>query len=149
MKKIVACLSCILIACMAVAQNHHAEVQIRKMDQHNAATLVANDTAALKKYLAPNFLLNTSGNRISSGSEQIISSIGSGRIHYEKFEVVTDTVYFINKKTAISMGSETAVSGSKGPLKGVIQKRRFTNCWVKEKNTWMLKARHSSIICSN
>ena len=131
------------------AQTTQEETHIRQLDQHNAATLVKNDTVALKKYLAEDFLLNGSSNRVSFGGERILSSMRSGRLKYVQFDVVTDTVYFINKNSAISMGSERAVSGSEGPLKDQLQNRRYTNFWVKENNVWKLKARHSSIICAN
>ena len=122
---------------------------IMELDKHNAVTLVKNDTTSLKKYLSKDFLINGSNNKISTGDHWIISAIKNGRIHYTQFDVVTDTVYFINKKTAVSMGTETVMSGSEGPLKNVLQKRRYTNIWINEKTGWKLKSRHSSIICSN
>ena len=133
----------------AEAQINRKEAIIRQLDQHNAATLVINDTVAFKKYLAMDFLLNSSGNKISFGGERILSLMRTGRLKYVQFDVVTDTVYFFNKNTAISMGSEMAVSAGEGQLKDQLQKRRYTNFWVKEKNVWKLKARHSSIICAN
>ena len=137
-----------VILSFLVVRAQDKDALIRQLDQHNAATLVKNDTIALKHYLASDFLLNTSGNRISFGAERILYAIRERRNSYVRFEVVTDTVYFINKKTAISMGSETAVVGS-GPLKDQVQKRRYTNVWIKRRGNWKLKARHSSLICNS
>lgn len=145
MKSFLLFLCFLLLAYAAGAQTKDA--LIRALDRHNADVLVRNDTAALQVYLAPDFLLNTSGNTVSFGAGRIVAAIRSGRLRYTRFEVVTDTVYFPKKRTAISMGSETAVFGSEGPLQGAVQKRRYTNIWVKEGRTWKLKARHSSIIC--
>lgn len=121
---------------------------IRRLDQYNAQTLVKRDTAALKQYLAGDFLLNPPSNKISFGSGPVISAMREGRTFYVRFEVTTDTVYFINRKIAVSMGGETAVFGSEGPLKGVELKRRYTNIWIKDKKKWKLKARHSNLICN-
>lgn len=129
------------------AQSKRGDAVIRKLDQVNAATLVSNDTIKLKEYLADDFLLNSSNNKISFSAERILSSLRTGQMRYLRFDVVTDTVYYINNLTAISMGTETTVYGNDGPLKGVAQKRRYTNIWTAEKNVWKLKARHSSSIC--
>jgi len=148
MRKAIILFASILTFLITTAQDNNKDALIRQLDQHNAATLVKNDTTALKQYLAADFLLNSSRNGISFGAERILSSIREGRTNYVRFEVVTDTVYFINKKTAISMGSEIAVVGA-GPLKDQAQKRRYTNIWIREKGSWKLKARHSNIICNN
>lgn len=118
MKWDIAFLFLIMMCSHGRAQKSNSERDIRQMDRHNASTLVNNDTTALIQFLTEDFLLNTSGNRVSFGANQIISAIRSGRIRYLRFDVVSDTVYFINKKTAISMGSETAVFGSEGPSEG-------------------------------
>lgn len=130
----------LLLATVAGAQK--SDALIRQLDQHNAAVLVRNDTVALVKYLSPDFLLNTSGNTVSFGAGRIVAAIRSGRVRYTRFEVVTDTVCFPQKHTAISMGSETAATGSGGTVQ-----RRYTNIWIREGRSWKLKARHSSIIC--
>jgi hypothetical protein len=142
--------SIFLFASMVVsAQNNNEESLIRHMDKHNAAVLVKHDTTALMVYLAKDFVLNTSGNKVSTGSEPIVTGIRTGRVNYTKFEVVTDVVYFINANTSVSMGSETVISAGEGSLKGIEQKRRYTNIWTKQNGKWMLIARHSSVICPN
>ena len=124
------------------------EMAIRNMDRHNAETLVKKDTTELKRYLAKDFLLNGSNNKVSFGDERIISAIKNGRFRYKQFDVVTDTIYFISENTAISMGSETAVFENEDPLNELVQKRRYTNIWIREKDGWKLKSRHSSLVCN-
>lgn len=137
-----------VIVLFAHSQHKDPSAVIRDLDQLNATTLVKRDTATLKQYLAEDFLLNPPANKISFGSGRVVSALSEGRTFYVRFEVVTDTVYFINKKTAISMGGETATFGSEGPLKGIELKRRYTNIWVKKNRKWHLKARHSNVICN-
>lgn len=121
---------------------------IRQMALHNASPLIQNDTAALVRYLAKDFLLNTSGTNVSFGRERIVSAIRRGRIRSVQFDVRTDTVCFSRKRLAISMGTETVVSNAEGNLKGQIQNRRFTNFWTGNGRSWKLKARHSRVICT-
>ena len=41
--------------------------------------------------------------KVAFGEGGILTSMRSGRVKYVQFEVMTDTVYFINKNTALSM----------------------------------------------
>jgi ketosteroid isomerase-like protein len=132
---------------LSTAQNKSNVDIIRQMDQYNGLILIKRDTASLLNYVSKDFLLTPPSGTLSYGVDRIVKGIREGRL-YLQFDVVTDTVYLLEKNTAISMGSETVSYGLQGQQPVAPIKRRYTNIWKREKGKWMLKARHSSLICN-
>jgi hypothetical protein len=147
MKKVVLLSTLITASSMLFSQKKNDQKAIQQLDIYNGLNLVERDTHALKEYVANDFILNPPGGKISYGRDRIVKGIREGKL-YLQFDVVTDTVYFPNKKTAISMGSETAVYGAQGQTPGAPMHRRYTNFWVWQKGKWWLRARHSSLLCN-
>jgi len=63
----------------------------------------------------------------------------------DAFERITEKVTFTGD-IAIAMGNETLQPSGKMPNAGKLVKRRYTNIWMKVKNSWQLVARQSTII---
>ena len=148
MKEIFCLIFCFTFSLVSFCQTRNDVNVIRKLNIANAVNLVKRDTVALAEYVSKDFLVNRPGGKIGYGLDEIIKGIRDGRV-YLQFDVVTDTVYFINKKTAISMGGETVAYAMQGEKGSAPIKRRFTNFWIFKKGRWILAARHSAILCSD
>jgi ketosteroid isomerase-like protein len=143
MKKIIITLSSLLIFFCAFSQSNK-EFEIRKLEDAQREAFLKKDTVALYKIFSPNFVVNAPTNKITT-LHQLKHLIRSGEVDMEVFERVTEKVTF-NNNIAIAMGNETLHPTGKMPNAGKTVKRRYTNIWMKNKSSWQLVARQSTII---
>lgn len=122
-----------------------AEEEIRRIDQSEAAAVLANDLAAIEKLWAEDFTVNAPNNQIARGREFILNLVKNGQLDYSSFDRKVEAV-MLYPNTAIIMGEETVTPQRKAPLAGQTVRRRITNIWMKRDGNWQLTARQATII---
>ena len=143
MKKLINTLLTALIFLCSHAQGG-AETEIRKLEDAQREAFLNKDTATLYKLFSPDFIVNAPTNKVTSLS-LLKQLIRTGYVDMEAFERITEKVTFIDN-IAIAMGNETLTPSGKMPNAGKTVKRRYTNIWMKQNNSWQLVARQSTII---
>lgn len=143
MKKIIISLLSLLIFFSAFSQNS-AEAEIRKLEDAQREAFLKKDTASLFKLFSPGFVVNAPTNKITTLNELKLL-MQRGYVDMESFERVTEKITF-TENIAIAMGNETLHPTGNMPNAGKTVKRRYTNIWMKNKNSWQLVARQSTII---
>ena len=79
---------------------------------------------------------------------QIIDRIKAGKISYSTFERNIEKISFM-ENISVVMGTETLIPQGVSTNAGKTVKRRFTNIWMKENNSWKLAARQATIVSVN
>jgi ketosteroid isomerase-like protein len=143
MKKIIITRPLLFIFLCTYSQSNK-EFEIRKLEDAQREAYLKKDTAALYNIFSPDFVVNAPTNKITT-LQQLKYLIRSGEVDMEVFERVTEKVTF-NNNIAIAMGNETLHPTGKMPNAGKMVKRRYTNIWMKNKNSRRLVARQSTII---
>ena len=128
--------------------NDRAGSEIRALELTGAKAILNGDTNTLKQIWAPEFLVNTPGNKVTGTRDSILLIQKAGKIDYSTYEKVIERMQF-QENIVITMGYETIISKNDTPAAkaGQVYKRRFTNIWMKKNGKWQLIARHASIIC--
>lgn len=121
------------------------EQTIRRLENDMKEAFLKRDTNILYKILSPKFVVNSPFNRVSTFEDLQknfrTSGPGADTLSFEKsFEKIT----FINN-LAIVMGQETRKASGEAVNAGKTFQRRFTDVWMKEKDTWLLTIRQSTI----
>ena len=143
MKRLIITLSSVLIFFCAYAQST-AETEIRKLENDQREAFLKKDTATLFKLFSPNFVVNAPTNKVTT-LQDLKLLIRKGEVDMEVFDRVTEKVTFV-ENIAIAMGHETLNPTGKMPNAGKTVKRRYTNIWMKNKNSWHLVGRQATII---
>jgi ketosteroid isomerase-like protein len=143
MRKTFTTLLLLFIFFYAFSQNA-TESEIRKLEDAQREAFLKKDTATLYKIFSPDFVVNAPTNKITT-LQDLKVLIRAGNVDMEAFERVTEKVTFTNN-IAIAMGNETLRPTGNMPNAGKTVKRRYTNIWMKNNNSWQLVARQSTII---
>jgi ketosteroid isomerase-like protein len=127
------------------AQNNDLETEkvIRELEKKEHTAMLNQDIVTLQKIWAPDFLVNAPFNRVTMGSQEVIGLVKKGAISYSSFTRNIEQV-MVKGDLAITMGSEEVVPKGDTPGAGKTIKRRYTNIWVKQNDTWQLTARHAN-----
>jgi ketosteroid isomerase-like protein len=120
------------------------ETQIRTLENAQREAFLKKDTTALYKLFSPTFVVNAPTNKITT-LQELKQLIRNGKVDLESFDRVTEKVTFTGD-IAIAMGNETLRPTGKMPNAGKTVKRRYTNIWIKNGNSWRLTARQATII---
>ena len=123
------------------------EALLRKLEEAERAAILKSDTLELARLMSRKIVVQNPENTIV-GFAQIMERIKSGKINYSSFERKIDSISFVNN-IAIVMGLETIIPQGETKNAGKTVKRRFTNIWTQEDNTWKLTARQATIISIN
>lgn len=122
------------------------EREIRKIDQSEAAAVLAQDKPALMKLWAEDFTVNAPNNKVSPGGRKyVLELIDAGVLDYAEFKRDVEAC-LVHGDTAVLMGLETVHPRGKAPFAGQKVQRRFTNIWLKREGRWQLTARQATII---
>jgi ketosteroid isomerase-like protein len=140
MKRLIITLSSVLIFFCTNAQSA-AEIKIRKLENEQRAAFLKKDTTTLFELFSPNFVVNAPTNKVTT-LQDLKFLIRKGEVDMEVFDRITERVTF-NNNIAIAMGNETLHPTGKMPNAGKTVKRRYTNIWMKSKNSWQLVARQA------
>jgi ketosteroid isomerase-like protein len=120
---------------------------IRKLEERERQAILKSDTVELSILMSKQIVVLNPEN-IIVGFQQILNRIRNGKISYSSFERNIEKISFVNG-IAVAMGLETLVPQGDTRDAGKTVKRRFTNIWTKEKESWKLTARQATIVSIN
>ncbi len=142
-KLLLACLIIFSINIVHAQKKENTEHLIRHLEQEIVSAILNGDTVALKTLWSSDYLVNTPRNDIAKDRNAVLNNQRAGLIDYSSFERIIEEVR-VQKKVVITMGYETLVFKNNP---GKINKRRFTNVWMKKNGRWQQTARHASVMC--
>jgi ketosteroid isomerase-like protein len=119
--------------------------EVRKIDQAEAAAVLASDLPAIEKFWAEDLTVNAPNNQVLKGKKDAIKLVKDGIINYSSFERSVEAVV-VHGSTVIVMGEEKVKPKGKAPFAGQTLRRRITNIWMKRDGQWQLTARQATII---
>ena len=123
------------------------EKLIRKLGDKERQAILQGDTSALAELMSKNIVVQNPENAVV-GFELIMDRIRQGKINYASFERKIDSISFVNG-LAVVMGLEILIPQAGSQNAGKTVKRRFTNIWTKENETWKLTVRQATIVSIN
>jgi ketosteroid isomerase-like protein len=126
------------------------EELVRSLDDQERAAALKRDVAALQRLWSDQFTVNAPNNQVVVGKKAVLDIfVHAGVINFSSFERKLEFVR-VEGDLAILMGLETVTPLSDAPAAGLVAgqaiKRRFTNIWKKEGDTWRLFARHANVM---
>ena len=101
------------------------EAEIRSLEERARSAILRGDLEELDRLWADGFVVNAPDNSLKTKSE-VLEEVRKGEIIFSTFERAVEHIG-IRDGVAISMGSETVVSGGKGPDAGRTIRRRYTH----------------------
>jgi hypothetical protein len=136
----------------ARAQSTSVEQAVRAQDDRERVAALNRDVPALETLWSEQFTVNAPNNQVVVGRRQNLDSfVRGGVINFSSFERAIEFVR-VDVDFAVVMGLETVVPRadvpSAGLIAGQVTRRRFTNVWRKEGDTWRLYWRHANVIPS-
>lgn len=145
MRKIIITSVTLLFFACSYSQNEKTEKEIRRLEEQRVTAFLKKDTAALLRMWAPDYFVNRPAGIVST-RDKILELVLTDTISFSSFK---SEVEYINVKPdfVISMGSETITPSGNNPNAGKTLKRRFTHIWSKDKDRWILLARHANFLC--
>jgi ketosteroid isomerase-like protein len=143
MKKLALISFSLLILFCAQAQSA-AETEIRKLEEEQKEAYLKKDTLKLARLFAADFVVHGPSNKIETFPDLLVR-IRKGGSDREFYERIIEKVTF-SGNIAIVMGNETIKPTGIATNAGKTVKRRYTNIWIKNKESWQLVARQSTII---
>jgi ketosteroid isomerase-like protein len=137
----------LLLAVHSNAQNADKAIEeaIRELEKKEHTAMLNKDAITLQQLWAADFMVNAPFNRVTMGSQEVIDLVKKGAISYSSFTRNIEQV-MVKGDMVITMGSEEVVPDGNSPDSGKTIKRRYTNIWTKQNNTWKLTARHANEI---
>ncbi len=135
-----------VVAVLAFFCSHaqSAEAEIRKLEDEAREAILKKDTVAMRKLYSPDFVVNSPANKVET-FQDLLARIRSGSIDRNTFEKNIEKIS-ITGNVAIVMGNELVTPTGTAADTGKTVKRRYTNIWIKNKKSWQLVARQSTII---
>ena len=125
-----------------------SESSLRAADAEQMRIIVDEDAKAQDAFMHPNYIINAPANRILRKSD-VVKMLAQGKMASEHFERVIEGTA-ITGNIGIVMGSEivqpSAGSELGGKFGSILLKRRFTNVFIFENDTWHFLARQASVV---
>jgi ketosteroid isomerase-like protein len=136
----------------ARAQSVSAEQAVRAQDDRERVAALNRDVSALEVLWSEQFTVNAPNNQVVVGRQENLDTfVRGGIINFSSFERAIEFVR-VDGDFAVIMGLETVVPRTDAPSAGLVAgqviRRRFTNIWKKEGDTWRLYWRHANVIAS-
>lgn len=134
----------------AAAQAADPLETVRALDDQERIAALERDIPALEKLWSEHFTVNAPNNRVSVGRKAVLDTfVHAGVIDFARFDRTIEHAS-VDGDFVLLMGLETVVPKADAPQAGlragVPVKRRFTNIWKKEGDTWRLYWRHANVI---
>ena len=121
------------------------EDEIRILENEEVQALLKQDTSSLfNKYWSVNMVVNTPDSRIVTAGLTKTQFMESNP-DYSSFKRTIEKITF-NQNIAISMGQEIIQPKGNNENAGKTVTTRFTNVWMKEKDSWKIVARQESVV---
>ncbi len=126
------------------------EQAVRAQDDRERVAALNRDVSAMEALWSEQFTVNAPNNQVVVGRKQNLDIfVRSGVINFSSFERAIEFVR-VDGDFAVIMGLETVVpradAPSAGLVAGQVTRRRFTNIWKREGDTWRLYWRHANVI---
>ena len=123
---------------------------VRSLDDQERAAALNRDVPALERLWSDEFVVNAPNNQVVVGRQQNLDKfVRGGVINFSSFERTIEFMR-VDGNFGVLMGLETVVPRtdvpSAGLVAGQIIRRRFTNIWKKEGDTWRLYWRHANVM---
>lgn len=123
---------------------------VRTLDNEMRAAVLRRDTVALNRLWSEHLVVNAPNNQVVMGRRAVLDDfLRTGIIDFSSFERDLEFVR-VDGDFVITMGLETVIPNRSSPANGLVAgqvvKRRFTNIWKREANTWRLFIRHANVI---
>ena len=140
-------LSCVTTYADAQApqRDSPAEATVRAMDDQERLAALNQDYAALERLWSEHFIVNAPSNQILPNRGAVLDWFRRGMTMRSSYERSIEQIR-VDGDIAIVMGAETLTPIANAPNAGQTVRRRFTNIWKKEGDTWRLWARHANVI---
>ncbi len=144
MKKIVLTILCIGCLGRLLAQDADTESEIKRLEQMEVQAILKKDTVTLLKLWDKDYVVNAPGNKINFAGK---TTLDRPVLKRSRTSFTRDIEQIIVRGNIVfSMGSETVVTGNEIDVEQIV-KRRYTNIWIKQDDSWKLVARHANVIC--
>ena len=135
----------ILGASARLQRQNSAEAKVRSLDNEERIAALKSDTTALKRLWSDQFVVNGPNNKVVADKRALLNALVPRSSYKRQIEFVR-----VDGEFAFIMGLETLVPVTDGPSVGLVAgeptRRRFTNVWKREADTWRLYARHANVI---
>ena len=122
-----------------------AEARVRALDDEERIAALKRDTTALERLWSDQFVANGPNNKVVADKRALMNALVPRSSYVRQIEFVR-----VDGDFAFIMGSETLVAVKDAPGVGLVAgqptRRRFTNVWKREGDTWRLYARHANVI---
>ena len=122
---------------------------VRSLDDQERAAALNRDVPALERLWSDQFVVNAPNNQVVVGRQKNLDTfVRGGVINFSSFE---RTIEFarVDGNFGVLMGLESVVPRTDVPSAGLVAgqviRRRFTNIWKKEGDTWRLYWRHANV----
>jgi ketosteroid isomerase-like protein len=133
------------------AQNRPTDsATVRALDDQMRLAVLRRDIPALEQFWSDQLVVNAPNNAVVHGKRAVIEDfVRTGIINFSSFE---RDIQFMRAEGdfVITMGLETLRALTDSPANGLragdITRRRFTNIWRREGDTWRLYIRHANVI---
>jgi ketosteroid isomerase-like protein len=123
---------------------------IRSLDDQARVAAINRDIPALERLWSEQLTVNAPDNTVVVGRHAVLDGyVRSGVIDFAKFERSIEFIQ-VDEPFAVIMGEETVIPNSNAPSSGLVAgqmiRRRVTNIWRKEADTWRLYWRHANVV---
>jgi len=150
-----ACILLLLAICASAAvkaQVASDEQVVRALDNRERTAALNRDVPSLEVLWSEHFTVNAPNNQVVAGRQRNLDTfVRGGIINFSSFERTIEFIR-IDGDFGVIMGLETVVPRTDAPSAGLVAgqviRRRFTNIWKKEGDTWRLYWRHANVIPS-
>jgi ketosteroid isomerase-like protein len=135
----------------AHAQSRAADsAAVRALDDQARIAALKRDIAALERLWSEDLVVNAPNNRVVRGKRAVLDDfVRAGIINFSSFEREVEFMRVDGDFVTI-MGLETLRALTDSPANGLrageITRRRATNIWRREGNTWRLYIRHANVV---
>jgi ketosteroid isomerase-like protein len=126
-------------------QDSPAEAMIRALDNEERVAALNQDLAALERLWSEHFIVNAPSNQILPNRNAVLDWFRKGMTTRSSYERTIEQIR-VDGDMAIVMGEEVLTPTANAPHAGQRVRRRFTNIWKREGETWRLWARHANWI---
>lgn len=121
------------------------EARLRSLDDQERIAALKRDIPTLERLWSDQFTVNAPNNRVLIGQGAVMALVHKGVINFSSFERAIEFIR-VDGDLGIIMGAETIRPVGDAPMAGQTVRRRFTNIWKKQGNTWRLFIRHANVI---
>ena len=123
---------------------------VRSLDDQERVAALNRDVPALERLWSDQFVVNAPNNQVVVGRQQNLDAfVRGGVINFSSFERTIEFMR-VDGNFGVLMGLETVVPRTDVPSAGLVAgqviRRRFTNIWKKEADTWRLYWRHANVM---